>query len=115
MKNPRNFEELLQWLEERGDEDLAESIVPLEELAPPELVEKFPALKNLALVALSELSEEEVAEMMEMSEEDEEEEGLDRTIIGYPNLAEKASMCELIAFDDLVQLLAKNGVVFEEE
>lgn len=117
MKKPRNFEELLRWLKEQGDEDLADSIVPLEQIASPELVEKFPILKNLALVALAELSEEELEEMRaELELEEEEGESVwDRRITGFPNLAEKASMCELIAFDDLLNWLEQNGVRFEGE
>jgi len=45
MSKPPNFYELKRFLEEQGDDDLAEAILPLEEIAPPELIEK--SLKNI--------------------------------------------------------------------
>jgi hypothetical protein len=72
MPRPKDFEELRRYLEERGDEDLADAILPLEELAPPELIERYPVLKNLALVALSELTDEEVEDILAEMDEDEE-------------------------------------------
>ena len=111
MPRPKDFAELRRYLEERGDEDLAEAILPLEELAPPELVERYPVLKNLALVALSELTDEEIEDIL--AEMDEEEEPSEiRRIIGLPNLTEKASMCDLITFEDLLNWLEQNGVRF---
>lgn len=114
MPKPKDFYELKRQLEDQGDEDLADAILPLEELAPPELVERYPVLKNLALVALSELTDEEIEDIY--AEWDEEEEGEPkevRRIIGLPNLTEKASMCDLITFDDLLKWLEENGVRFE--
>jgi len=87
--------------------------LPLEEIAPPELVERYPFLKNLALVALSELTDEEIEDMLAEMEEGEEPSEI-RRIIGLPNLTEKASMCELITFEDLLNWLEQNGVRFEE-
>ncbi len=112
MSKPKDFYDLKRRLEEQGDEDLAEAILPLEELAPPELLERYPVLKDLALVALSELTDEEVEDIL--AEMDEEEEPTEvRRIIGLPNLTEKASMCNLVTFEDLLNWLEQNGVKFE--
>lgn len=113
MPRPKDFSELRRHLEEQGDEDLAEAILPLEEIAPSELVERYPFLKNLALVALSELTDEEIEDMLAEMEEEEEQSEI-RRIIGLPNLTEKASMCELITFEYLLNWLEQNGVRFEE-
>ena len=113
MPRPKDFSELRRHLEEQGDDDLAEAILPLEEIAPTELVERYPFLKNLALVALSELTDEEIEDMLAEMEEGEEPSEI-RRIIGLPNLTEKASMCELITFEDLLNWLEQNGVRFEE-
>lgn len=115
MPKPKDFYDLKQKLEEQGDEDLAEAILPLEEIAPPELVERYPVLKNLALVALSELTDEEIEDIYaERGEEEEGEPKEVRRIIGLPNLTEKASMCDLTTFDDLLKWLEESGVKFEE-
>lgn len=113
MAKPKDFYELKQQLEERGDEDLAEAILPLEEIAMPELVERYPILKNLALVALSELTDEEIEDIYAELDEEEGEPTEVRRIIGMPNLTEKASMCDLTTFDDLLNWLEQNGVSFE--
>ncbi|MCS7265179.1 MAG: hypothetical protein NZ805_10150 [Armatimonadetes bacterium] len=115
MPKPKDLYDLKQQLEEQGDEDLADAILPLEEIAPPELVERYPILKNLALVALSELTDEEIEDIYaEWEEEEEESEPKEiRRIIGMPNLTEKASMCDLTTFDDLIKWLEENGVKFE--
>lgn len=116
MPKPRNLEELRQWLAEQGEEDLADSILPLADLASPELLERYPQLKDLALVALTELTDEEVEEML--ADWDEEEEGEKPTdiprVMGMPNLTEKASMCELTTFEALLAWLEEHGVRFEE-
>ena len=112
MPKPKDFYELKRQLEEQGDEDIADAILPLEELAPPELLERYPMLKNLALVALSELTDEEVEDILAEMEEDEEP-GEIRRVIGMPNLTEKASMCDLVAFEDLLSWLEQNGIKFE--
>ncbi|MCX7643653.1 MAG: hypothetical protein N2116_07610, partial [Armatimonadetes bacterium] len=113
MPKPKDFYELKQQLEEQGDDDLAEAILPLEEIAPPELVERYPVLKSLALVALSELTDEEIEDIYAEWDEEEEGEPEVRRIIGLPNLTEKASMCDLVTFDDLLNWLEQNGVRFE--
>ncbi len=114
MPKPKDFYELKRLLEEQGDDDLAEAILPLEEIAPPELIEKYPVLKNLALVALSELTDEEIEDIYAEWDEDEGEPGEVRRIIGLPNLTEKASMCDLTTFDDLLKWLEESGIKFEE-
>ena len=115
MAKPKDFYDLKRILEERGDKDLAEAILPLEEIAPLELIERYPTLKNLALVALSELEDEEIEDVFAEWDEEGEPEGVEglRRIIGLPNLTEKASMCELIDLDDLINWLKQHGVHFE--
>lgn len=116
MPKPRNLEELRQRLAEQGEEDLADSILPLADLAPPELLERYPQLKDLALVALTELTDEEVEEML--ADWDEEEGGEKPTdiprVMGMPNLTEKAAMCELTTFEALLAWLEEHGVRFGE-
>jgi len=113
MPKPRDFQELKRKLEEQGDDDIAEAILPLDELAPPEIVERYPMLKNFALVALSELTDEEIEDIYAEWEGEEGEPKEIRRIIGMPNLTEKASMCDLMTFDDLLRWLEQNGIKFE--
>ncbi len=113
MPKPRDFQELKRKLEEQGDDDIAEAILPLDELAPPEIVERYPMLKNFALVALSELTDEEIEDIYAEWEGEEGEPKEIRRIIGMPNLTEKASMCDLVTFDDLLRWLEQNGIKFE--
>lgn len=103
-------------LGEQGDDDLAETISPIEEIALPELIERYPLLKNLALVALSELTDEEIEDIYAEWDEEEEEgkpKGV-KSIVGLPNLTEKVSMCDLITFDNLLKWLEEKGVKFGE-
>ncbi len=116
MPKPRNLEELRQRLAEQGKEDLADSILPLSDLATPELLERYPQLNDLALVALTELTDEEVEEML--AEWDDEGEGEKPTdiprVMGMPNLTEKAAMCQLVSFEALITWLQERGIRFEE-
>ncbi|GBC99124.1 hypothetical protein HRbin17_01645 [bacterium HR17] len=119
MPKPRDFDELRRMLAEQGEEDLAESILPLSELAPPDLLEQVPALKNLALVAITELTDGELEDMAadwdgEGGEEGEPPNPVEmRRVMGLPNLIEKASMCDLMPLEGLLEWLRANGVRFE--